>query len=346
MNVSVEVMEKKTGSLAAGLGYSSQDGAMANLELKERNLFGLGIVANGKGNLSGRRNTYEGSLTYPWIFDMPLSATLRGYKSQSKETNFVRDSDGFGVNLGYPLYGLWSMTSGFARDSSKLSGFEQIFARSVVDYYKRYGTAAQKFSNTSENSVSVNFNRDTRNSAMIPTAGSKITLGTRFSGLGGDVSFSSYFTEAIYYRHLFWKAILKVRGYGSLLQEVGDNPIPFDRRLLLGGIQTIRGYRQGEIGPRDRYGNVIGGDRELFSNVECLFPLVEQLKLNGVAFFDIGNAWNVSDGPLCNDVKAGVGIGVRWVSPMGPIRIEYGWKVNPNRGEEPGAFAFAMGQLF
>jgi outer membrane protein insertion porin family len=346
MNVIVEVMEKKTGSLAAGLGYSSQDGAMGNLELKERNLFGLGIVANGKGNVSGRRNTYEGSLTYPWIFDMPLSATLRGYKSQSKETNYVRDSDGFSVHLGYPVYGLWSMTSGFARDSSKLSGFEQVFAKSIVDYYQHYGTAAQKYVNTSENSISVNFNRDTRNNAMIPSAGTKISLGTRYSGLGGDVSFSSYFTEGMYYHLLFWKAILKVRGSGTLLQEVGDNPIPFDRRLQLGGIQSIRGYQQGEIGPRDRFGNPIGGDRALFSNVECLFPLVEQLKLNGVAFFDVGNAWNVSDSPFATEVKAGAGFGIRWVSPMGPIRIEYGWKVNPRKGEEPGAFAFAMGQLF
>ena len=346
MNVSVEVLEKKTGSLAAGLGYSSQDGAMANLELKERNLFGLGIVANGKGNMSGRRNTYEGSLTYPWIFDMPLSGTVRGYKSQSKEASYVRDSDGFSVHLGYPIYGLWSMTSGFARDSSKLSGIEQVFARSVVDYYQRYGTTAQKFLNTSENSVSVNFARDTRNSAVIPSAGTKISMGTRFSGLGGDVSFSSYFTEAIWYRHLFWKAILKVRGNGTLLQEVGDNPIPFDRRLQLGGIQSIRGYRQGEIGPRDRFGSPMGGDRALYSNVECLVPLVEQLKLNGVAFFDVGNAWNVSESPFFTEVKAGVGVGVRWMSPMGPIRLEYGWKVNPQKGEEPGAFAFAMGQLF
>ncbi len=181
---------------------------------------------------------------------------------------------------------------------------------------------------------------------MIPSAGTKVSLGTRYSGLGGDVSFSSYFTEAIYYQHLFWKAILKVRGNGTLLQEVGDNPIPFDRRLQLGGIQSIRGYRQGEIGPRDRFGNLMGGDRALYSNVECLVPLVEQLKLNGVAFFDVGNAWNVSDSPFLTDVKAGVGVGIRWVSPMGPIRLEYGWKVNPQKGEEPGAFAFAMGQLF
>ncbi len=346
MNLTVEVMEKKTGSLSAGLGYSSQEGAMGNMELKERNLFGMAIVTNVKANLSGRRNTYEGSLTYPWIYDLPLSGTIRGYRSRSNEGNYIRDSDGFSVHLAYPFFGLWSMTTGLGHDSSKLSGMQRVFARSVVDYYKHYGTNAEKFTNLTENALSVNFNRDTRNNTVIPTAGSRISLGSRYSGLGGDVTFASYFTEATYYHQLFWRAILKIRGTGTLLQEVGNNPIPFDRRLLLGGIQSIRGYHPSEIGPRDRYGNLMGGDRSLCSNVECLFPLVTQLKLNGVVFFDAGNAWNSSDSPLLTNVKAGVGVGIRWVSPMGPLRIEYGWKVNPLPGEEPGAFAFAMGQLF
>ena len=67
------------------------------------------------------------------------------------------------------------------------------------------------------------------------------------------------------------------------------------------------------------------------------------MNLNGVVFFDVGNAWDVDDSPFVEEVKAGYGVGIRWMSPMGPIRIEYGWKVNPRKGEEPGAFAFGMG---
>ncbi len=346
MNLTVEVMEKKTGSLAAGMGYSTQDGATGNVNLKERNLFGLGIVADAKANISGRRNSYEGSLTYPWLFDLPLSASVRGYKAVNRELNYVRDSDGFGANIAFPVYREWTMSTGFSRDSSKLGGFDQAFAKSVIAYYSRTGGSAEKFLNVSENAVSVSISRDTRNNSVIPSEGSKVNFGTRISGFGGDVAFSNYFSEAIYYHPLLWRSIFKIRANGSLLQPSGENPIPFDRRILLGGISSIRGYRYGEIGPRDRYGNVIGGDRALFANVECLFPLIDQFKLNGVAFFDAGNAWNVSEGPWLKDVKAGFGVGVRWVSPMGPLRIEYGWKVNPEKGEEPGAFAFAMGQLF
>lgn len=346
MNLSVEVMEKKTGSLSAGIGYSSQDGAMGNVDLKERNLFGLGIVANVRGNLSGRRNSYEGSLTYPWMFDIPLSGSIRGYKQQQKEERYFRESDGFGLNFGYPIYGFWGLSAGISRDSSKLSGFERIFARSIVNYYSKYGTRAEKYINISENAVSVALSRDTRRGSPIPFAGSKIAFGSRISGFGGDVEFSRYYSEAVYYQSLFWKAVAKAQINGSMLIESGGSPIPFDRRILLGGIQSIRGYQNGEIGPRDKFGNLMGGDRALYANVECFFPLLEKLNLNGVVFFDVGNAWNVDDTKFMSEVKAGAGIGVRWISPMGPLRIEYGWKINPQKGEAPGAFAFAMGQLF
>jgi len=346
MNLVVELLEKKTGSLAAGLGYSSQDKAMGNIDLKERNLLGLGIVANVKANVSGRRTNYEGSLTYPWLFDIPLSASVQGYSQQRKETQYVRQSDGFSFHFGYPIYGFWSASAGFARDSSKLTGMERIFARSVVDYYAEYGVKAEKFMDPSENSVSLGLVRDTRSGSPIPSAGSKITFGSRFSGFGGDLEFSKYYSEAVYYRKLFWRAIVKAKANGSAMVESGDSPIPFDRRIVLGGISSIRGYQYGQIGPRDKYGSMMGGDRAVFANLECLFPLLDMLKLRGVVFVDAGNSWNAKDSPFLTDVKAGAGLGVRWLSPMGPMRIEYGWKLNREKGESPGAVAFGMGQLF
>jgi outer membrane protein insertion porin family len=346
MGLEVEVLEKKTGSLAAGLGYSSQDGAMGNVNLKERNLFGMGIVANVKANLSGRKNSYEGSITYPWILDVPLSGTLNAYRHQQKEDRYFRESDGFGIHFGYPVYGAWSLSGGFSRDSSKLSSFERVFAASVVNYYGKYGFNANRYTNIAENAISVALTRDTRYGSPLPQGGSKVQFGSRFSGLGGDVAFSRHYSEAIYYQPLVWRATMKFRASATALAEAAGSPIPFDRRVLLGGISSIRGYQYGQIGPRDRFGNVIGGDRSLFGTVECLFPLIESLKLNGVAFFDAGNAWNNADSLFMTEVKAGGGVGVRWISPMGPIRIEYGWKLKPLKGETAGAVAFAMGDLF
>ncbi len=346
MNLTVEVMEKKTGSLTTGVSYSSSDGVTGTVDLKERNLLGLGVVANVSGNISGRRSNGELSMTYPWAFDIPLSVTGRLYRQQQKEDRYLRDGEGFGLTTGYPLYGFWGLTAGFARDSYKISGIEKIYARSVTDYYAKYGVRAESFLNLSENSLSLWLRRDTRYGSPLPVGGMNLVLGSRISGFGSDVQFSRHFTEFAYYQPLYWRLVMKVQANGSALVESGGAPIPIDRRIILGGPNSIRGYQQGEIGPRDRYGSVLGGDRALYTNVECLFPLLEGLKLNGVVFFDVGNAWDADHSPLPTEVKAAGGLGVRWLSPMGPIRMEYGWKVRPQKGEAPGALTFAMGQLF
>ncbi|MBI5568818.1 MAG: outer membrane protein assembly factor BamA [Desulfomonile tiedjei] len=352
MNLTVEVMEKKTGSVVAGLGFSSQEGAMGNVNIKEMNLFGLGILANVKSNISGRTTNYEGSLTYPWLFDIPLTASLQGTKAIQKETHYLREGEGFSASLGYPLYWGWGVSGSFSRQSTRYSGFARPFGRSVAEYYQSYGATAQKFMSFAENSLSVNLAKDTRNSSFLPSGGSRITLSGRFAGLGADVSYNRYSAEGIYYQALpiVPGLVVKLRTQAAMLQEVGSDPIPFDRRILLGGMGTIRGYQYGDIGPRDRYGNIMGGDRSLIGSVECMFHLPfglsEKLKMNGVVFGDAGNAWNASKSPFLTDIKGGVGAGVRWISPMGPLRLEYGWKVQPLPGEERGAFGMSMGQLF
>ncbi len=350
MNVEVQVMEKKTGKVSAGMGYSTQDGAVGNINVNERNLLGLAVQADVSGNVSARRTTYQGSLTYPWLFDYPLSGTLNAYNAQSQEQGgrYSRMSDGFGAFLGYPIYGFWSLSTGISRDSTKMLAFDPTFGKSVLEYYAKYGTHAAKYMNTSENSLAVSLNRDLRIGSIIPTGGSKISLGARFSGFGGDVELARYNGELTYYRSLIWKTILKLRTSATLLVESGESPIPFDRRLLLGGTSSIRGYQYGQIGPIDRFGSPIGGDRSLYANLEYLSPVpyLEKMNINVVGFFDAGNAWNAEDSTLMKDVKMGFGFGIRWLSPMGPIRLEYGWKVIPEKGLPRGVFGFAMGQLF
>lgn len=346
MDIEVNVMEKKTGSLAAGLGFSSQDGAMGNVNLSERNLWGLGIVANLKGSISGRRNTYQGSLTYPWLFDFPVSGTIELHKTMGKEGGFVREDEGFGAYLRFPIFGQWYGSTGFKRTSSSDKALTMGSMRSLRDYYAQYNTVPERFLSTARNTVILGVSRDTRNSSMIPTGGSVVSLQSRLTGFGGDVAFSRHFAEASYYRPLVWKFIMKAKANFSALLESGNEPIPFNDRIMLGGISTIRGYRPSEIGPRDKYGAILGGDRALYGTVECLFPLVPQLNLNGVTFFDAGGAWNAAASQVPTDIKAGAGVGIRWLSPMGPMRIEYGWKLQPEVGEEAGAVAFAMGQLF
>lgn len=346
MNVAVEVMEKKTGSIAAGLGFSNKGGAMGNIDVKEKNVLGMGIMLNANGKLSSNSNTYEGSITYPWLFDRPLNATLSAYNNNTTETNYTKVGTGISLNLGFPVYGAWRMHTGLSRDASRKVGMEDSYSEAIAKYYRSRGDDPDRFYSTAEHAVSMSLVRDTRLGAMIPRGGAKIVFGSRLAGLGGDVSYARYYSDASYYYPLFWKAILKAKANFTGVSEVGNMPVPVDRRILLGGISTVRGYKYGELAPKGEYGSVLGGDRGVFANLECLFPVFESQKLYGVVFVDAGNAWNSTESPFIEELKAGGGLGVRWVSPMGPIRVEYGWKLTPEKGDTSGEFAFTMGQLF
>jgi outer membrane protein insertion porin family len=346
MKMTVEVMEKKTGTIAAGLGFSNKGGAMGNIDVKEKNVLGMGIMLNGNGKISSNSNTYEGSITYPWLFDWPLNATLAAYNNNMTEPNYTKVGTGISMNLGFPVYGAWRMHTGISRDASKKVGVEKSYSEAIANYYRRRGDDPDRFYSTAEHAMSLSLTRDTRLGSMIPRGGSKITFGSRLAGLGGDVSYARYYSDMSYYYPLFWKAIVKARANFTGVSEVGDMPVPVDRRILLGGISTVRGYKYGDLAPKGEFGAVLGGDRGVFTNLECLFPIFESAKLFGVVFVDAGNAWNSSESLLMEEVKAGGGAGIRWVSPMGPIRVEYGWKLTPEKGDTSGEFAFTMGQLF
>jgi len=114
----------------------------------------------------------------------------------------------------------------------------------------------------------------------------------------------------------------------------------------LGGMSTVRGFEAWSIGPKAENGEVIGGDKELLFNFELVFPIAQEIKLKGVLFFDAGNAWDVGEPYSLTDLRTSAGFGLRWVSPVGPIRVEWGYNLNPKPGEKESAWDFAIGTFF
>jgi len=109
-------------------------------------------------------------------------------------------------------------------------------------------------------------------------------------------------------------------------------------------MNTIRGFDYGDVGPRDNYGNVVGGNRMVVFNAEVTFPIGTVPGLSGVVFLDAGNAFNnVID---LENLKKSYGAGIRWVTPMGPLRLEYGWIINPEDYEPSGKWDFTIGAFF
>jgi outer membrane protein insertion porin family len=120
-------------------------------------------------------------------------------------------------------------------------------------------------------------------------------------------------------------------------------------RFFLGGLNSIRGFKPGAVGPRDhKTGDVVGGDTEIFFNFEYIFPIVRKLELRGVLFYDAGNAFLVKDSGLVDvaGFRHTVGAGIRWHSPLGPLRVELGYNLKPEFDEKRIEWGFAAGGGF
>lgn len=136
--------------------------------------------------------------------------------------------------------------------------------------------------------------------------------------------------------------MLKFR-WGTINPAKGDK-LPEDELFTLGGLNSIRGFRYGDVGPKDSFGNTIGGRRMFISNTEITFPIFDLPGLFGVIFYDQGNAYDRRI-DLTN-LKRSYGAGIRWVTPMGPLRIEYGKVINPEEDEAPSRWDFSIGTFF
>jgi len=167
--------------------------------------------------------------------------------------------------------------------------------------------------------------------------------------LGGDSDFIKYFLNAKYFYPVTattvfsWNAL-----WGHVVPTVGGEEVPLFERFFLGGPYSIRGFRSRSISPTDpNTGELIGGNKELVMNFEYLFPLISEISFKGVVFFDVGNVWAQGEWPF-NDqgVWSAYGVGVRWYSPMGPLRFEVGWNLKRPEGQPKRVFEFTIGTAF
>ena len=136
--------------------------------------------------------------------------------------------------------------------------------------------------------------------------------------------------------------VFDIKGTIGYLQANEGKTLPIYERYYIGGINTVRGLRY--VGPRDSStGDLVGGTTMLFFNTDLVFPLIKNAGIKGVVFYDTGNAW-LSSYDL-GDMRHTAGIGIRWYSPMGPLRLEWGWVLDRKPGEDAYRFEFTMGTM-
>lgn len=352
-NLIVDVKETQTGSFSFGGGYSTVDQLIGFVEIEQRN-FDITNFPNFTGGgqdlvlrtqLGSVSSDFRLSFTEPWLFDHPLSFGFDAFK-----TEHDRETDvGYGYNekrVGGDLR-LGKEFSEYLKGNvmykiEKIT-ISQVSDNASADFKKEVGSNVLS-------SLDFNLTRDTRNNIFNPTNGSVLSgsFGCTGGPLGGDKNFLRFFGSFSKYFGFWEKSVIEVKLRSGLLFTFADTEdVPIYERFYAGGTDTIRGYNERKVGPIDSTSkDPIGGESLLVSNIEYNYSLMEFLKL--AAFFDVGNVWRKAGDFGAGDFKAGIGVGVRVKTPIGPIKLDYGIPLNTEPGEEgkAGKFHFSMSRTF
>jgi len=349
VNMVVDLKEKPTGAFSIGGGYSSTDGLLAAASISQGNLFGYGkqIGLTGQyGQNASRLNFYY---TDPHISDSNYWTTGRIFGNWTDYVNaegYKQQNYGTSLTVGHPLGFLINGSIGYVWEWVKIYDL----AASAPEIVVRQAAENGGISKTS--AIILTLNRDTLDNVFTPTRGFRIQ-GT-FEYAGGFLSFGNDYNnftlttfEASYYHPLWWLLVGHVRGFIGYGDSFSTTPnLPVQQRFYLGGIGTIRGFKNFTVGPTDPVtGTNEGGNKAFYIQSEILFPLYDPLRLRGLVFFDTGNAFGESQS-FQWDVKYGAGVGIHFNSPMGNIQLAWGFNLNPQPGERSQVLYFTAGRLF
>ena len=336
VNLDIKVEEAPTGALSFGLGYSSIEKVVGTASISDRNLFGLGYHGVLKFTLGSISEEFRLSFTDPYFLGTRYSAGIDLYHEN-------RDLDTYSYRI----------TGGAIRGGKELSEtlradgaykLERIKVHDVTEDASRYIKEQEGDRLTS--SISIGLTMDTRNDYFNPTKGGRHNLTVENAGgiLGGDNTFFKVTASTSWYFPLPWNLVLNLRGKAGLIESYGGKKTPIYEKFFVGGLYTIRGFEYGMAGPYDENKEPLGSEKMVVATSELIFPISREIGLRGAIFFDIGKGFDKwSD---LTPLKMGVGVGIRWFSPLGPIHIDLGVNPNPKRGEKRRVFDFTVGTIY
>jgi len=342
MNLNIDVTEKATGAFTFGAGYSSVENAFIMASISQRNLFGRGQTLELKTELGGRTTKYNIKFTEPWLFDIPLSAGFDVYKWDMDYDTYDRDSTGGAVRFSYPIFDYTRAHIRYEYENADIKNVALDASNSMLDLE---GEAVKT------SSITTGLRYDSRNRIFNATEGQEHSMAVQYAGLGGDVGFVKLLAETGWFFPLYKSLVGFLHGKAGYATAHSGKLLPDWERFYLGGMDSLRGYDWRDVSPteinRNGYKSKVGGDKFIQFNAEMKFPLAEAQGIYGVVFFDAGNVYNNDEDFDPSDLRKSVGSGLRWYSPMGPMRIEYGYTLDPEEGESRGGrWEFTMGGAF
>ena len=342
----INVVEKPTGSLQLGAGFSSAEKVSLSFGIKQENVFGSGNYLGVDVNTSKYRRTLVFSTTDPYFTQDGISRTLdlyyrtaKPYQHQGGDYELV--TAGASVRFGVPFSENDTVFFG--------GGLEQTQIKSGTNIPAAYLAYAREFGDTSWSlPLTIGWSRDNRDSALAPNSGRYQRLNTEWA-VAGDARYIRGNYQYQQYIPLNKQYTFAFNGELGLGKGMNGQPFPVFKNFYSGGLGSVRGFDQGTLGPRDVTGASLGGPKKVTLNAELIAPFPgagNDRTLRWFAFVDAGNVYGENDNWELSELRASAGLGLSWISPLGPLRLAYAQPVRKFAGDRIQKLQFQIGTSF
>jgi len=346
VDLAINVAEKPTGSLQLGAGFSSAEKLSLSFAIKQENVFGSGNYLGVDVNTSKFKRTLVFSTTDPYFTPDGVSRTLDLYYRTDKPYedqggNYELITTGAGMRFGVPFTEVDTVFFGGALEQTRIKSGTNIPA-AYLAYAERYGRTSSSVP------LTIGWTRDNRDSALAPNSGRYQRLNSEWS-VAGDARYVRANYQYQQYVPLDKKFTLAFNGELGLGKGMNGRPFPVFKNFYSGGLGSVRGFDQGTLGPRDVTGASLGGPKKVTLNAELIAPFPgagNDRTLRVFTFLDVGNVYGDGERIRFGDMRASVGLGLSWISPLGPLRLAYANPVRKFAGDRIQKLQFQIGTSF
>jgi outer membrane protein insertion porin family len=347
VDLTINVVEKPTGSVSLGAGFSSTEKVALSFGIRQENAFGSGNYLATEVNTSRYNRTIVVSTTDPYFTQDGISRTIdvfhrttRPYLGDLNAYSLV--SSGAGMRFGVPFSEIDTVYFGANLEQTSIRPGNSL-PNAYVEYMQQFGTTSNALP------LTVGWARDGRDSALVPTRGVFQRFNADLSA-AGDARYVRTNYQIQQYTPLTKKYTLALNADLGWGQGIGDRPYPLFKNYFVGGLGSVRGFQQSTLGPSDSTNTLyLGGPKKIVLNAELMAPFPgagNDRTLRLFAFTDVGRAFGENEKISFSELRSSYGVGLSWISPMGPLRFSYAMPIKRQVTDKIQRLQFQIGTSF
>lgn len=349
VDLQVDVVEKPTGNLQLGAGYSSGENISFTVGIQQENVFGSGNYLGLNIDTSKYNRQFSLTTTNPYFTEDGISRTIdvyyrktRPYSSNDANDTYRINSAGASIRFGVPFSEVDRVYFGWGVEQTTIESGRNIPV-TFEDYIKRIGKKK-----TTNFPLTIGWSRDSRDSALAPNEGRYQRAFGEWNFLG-DAKYLRAEYQYQQYIPISNRFTFAMNGEIGIGKSLGGDPYPPFKNFYAGGLGTVRGFEQGSLGPKDATGAYVGGAKKMVLNAEVQTPFPgvgndRTLRLFG--FFDTGNVFREDEPFKTSEFRSSAGVGISWISPVGPLRLIWAKPIRTRSGDRTQKIQFQIGTSF